>query len=78
MGVAVRRGSWRLNYANAGRPEHLLHRVGPFRISIADQDAAVTQDIIRLADETADGLQDEGAVGMRCRAEHANTPGAAR
>jgi hypothetical protein len=66
VSIAVRRAGRRPDDANAGRPEYFLHRVGPVRISIADQDAPVTQNIIGVTDETADGLLDEGAVWMRC------------
>jgi len=75
MSMAVRRRGRRPDHANAGRPEHVLHRVGPFRIPIADQDAAVAEDIICRADETAEGLHDEGTTWMRCRAEDANAAG---
>jgi hypothetical protein len=61
--VAVRRGRRRPHHANADRAEHDLHRRGPIRIPIAQQDTALTQDRIALTEETAHGLPTKAPSG---------------
>ncbi len=73
--VAVRRGRRRPDHANTGRTEQGLHRRGPVRVPIAQQNAAVTQEGIALTEETAHGLYNEGTVGVRCRIKHADAAG---
>jgi len=67
MRVAVRRGSRRPDDANADGAKQFLHRVGPVRISIANQDAAVAQDRIGLTEETTHGLRRWDGASNRAR-----------
>jgi hypothetical protein len=45
--VAVRRGRRRPDHANADRAEHRLHRRGPVRVPIAQQNTPLTQDRLK-------------------------------